>query len=51
MKRYVSVFENANRAAVGQPPQFEAKAFHVYYDGDESYSYPSEILSLVESAD
>lgn len=26
----VGVFENANRAAPGQPPQFEAKALHIY---------------------
>ncbi len=26
----VGVFENANRAAPGQPPQFAAKALHVY---------------------
>lgn len=26
----VGVFENANRAPVGQPPQFEAVSFHVY---------------------
>jgi hypothetical protein len=26
----VGVFENANRAPAGQPPQFEAKALHVY---------------------
>jgi len=26
----VGVFENANRAPAGQPPQFVAKALHVY---------------------
>lgn len=26
----IGVFENANRAPAGAPPQFEAKAFHVY---------------------
>lgn len=26
----VGVFENANRAEPGQPPQFFAKSFHVY---------------------
>ncbi len=26
----VGVFENANRAPAGAPPQFEAKALHVY---------------------
>lgn len=26
----VGVFENANRAEPGQPPQFSAKALHVY---------------------
>lgn len=27
---YVGVFENANRAEIGEKPQFEAVAFHVY---------------------
>lgn len=26
----VGVFENANRAPVGEPPKFEAVSFHVY---------------------
>ena len=26
----VGVFENANRAAVGEPPRFEAISFHIY---------------------
>lgn len=26
----IGVFENANRAPAGEPPQFEAKALHVY---------------------
>lgn len=26
----IGVFENANRAAEGAPPQFAAKAFHIY---------------------
>ena len=26
----VGVFENANRAAVGEPPRFEARSFHVF---------------------
>lgn len=26
----IGVFENANRAPVGAPPQFEAVSFHVY---------------------
>ena len=28
---YVGVFENANRAPVGEKPQFETKKLHVYY--------------------
>ena len=27
---FVGVFQNANRAPVGQPPQFEAVALHVF---------------------
>lgn len=26
----VGIFENANRAEIGQPPKFEAVSFHIY---------------------
>lgn len=36
----VGIFENANRAEVGQPPEFKAVALHIYdkdFGGDHEY--------------
>jgi len=37
----VGVFENANRAPVGQPPQFEAKALHLFSADCDPYTVQS----------